>query len=71
VKTVDRLIADERLPFVSIESGRGSQRVRRIQACDLQAFIEARKHSAGRDTNRKHRRRIQSKAIRIPDIKLG
>lgn len=70
-KTVDRLIADERLPVVSIESGRGDQRIKRIQASDLQQFIETRKHPAGRETSRKHRRRVSAKAIRVPDVRLG
>lgn len=70
-KTVDRLIADERLPVVSIESGRGDQRIKRIQASDLQAFIDARRHPAGRGTSRQHRRRVPSKQIRIPDVRLG
>lgn len=69
-KTVDRLIADERLPVVSIESGRGDQRIKRIQTSDLQAFIETRKHPAGRGTSRQHRRRVQPKSIRVPDVRL-
>lgn len=69
-KTVDRLIADERLPVVSIESGRGHQRIKRIQATDLQDFIESRKHPAGRGTSRQHRRPVQSKPIRVPDVRL-
>lgn len=70
-KTVDRLIADERLPVVSIESGRGNQRIKRIQASDLQQFIETRKHPAGRETSRQHRRRVSAKSIRVPDVRLG
>ena len=70
-KTVDRLIADERLPVISLESGRGDQRIKRIQASDLQQFIETRKHPAGRETSRQHRRRVSTKSIRVPDVRLG
>jgi excisionase family DNA binding protein len=69
-KTIDRLIADGRLPVVSIESGRGDQRIKRVQASDLQSFIDARRHPAGRGTSRQHRRQVQSKPIRVPDVRL-
>ena len=45
-RTVRRYIDDGLLPTVALDSGRGRRRCLRIQASDLQTFIDARKDKA-------------------------
>lgn len=69
VRTVRRYIEDGRLPTVVLDSGRGGRPSQRVQAIDLQTFIDARKENATPiKLGRESMKHSVERHLQVPDI---